>query len=185
MSEASAGGRERPFRFFDNREMYLQFVTTCGEKWAIAQRVEGELASLRPSPPALRVFDAGMGDGTVLTDVLRQLHERFPTEPFFVVGKEISIEDVRMTLEKLPDRFAEHPQMVVAVTNLHYREAPHLRPESKQKQAALQWQEVALRAAAPTSSTPRSPSCNRCWSSGGRCATARRPATRSRDPARC
>ncbi len=144
MSEASAGAGERPFRFFDNREKYLQFVTTCGEKWAIARRVGGELASLRPSPPALRVFDAGMGDGTVLTDVLRQLHERFPTVPFLVVGKEISVEDVRMTLEKLPDRFAEHPQMVVAVTNLHYREAPHLRPESKAKQATLQWREVAL-----------------------------------------
>ena len=141
MSESSV---ERPFRFFDNREKYLQFVTTCGEKWAIAKRVGGELASLTPNPPALRVFDAGMGDGTVLTDVLRQLHERFPTVPFLVVGKEISIEDVRMTLEKLPDRFAEHPQMVVAVTNLHYREAPHLRPETSAKQAALQWCSVAL-----------------------------------------
>ena len=28
-----------------------------------------------------------------------------------------------MTLEKMPDRFAEHPQMVLVVTNMHYSEA--------------------------------------------------------------
>ena len=27
------------FRFFDNREKYLMFVTTCSEKWAVAERV--------------------------------------------------------------------------------------------------------------------------------------------------
>ena len=29
--------------------------------------------------------------------------------PFYIVGKEISLEDVRLTLEKMPDRFFEHP----------------------------------------------------------------------------
>ena len=85
-----------------------------------------------------------MGDGTVLIGVLRRLHERFPTIPFLVVGKEISIEDVRLTLEKLPDRFAEHPQMVVAVTNMHYREAPYLKPDTKTKEQQLEWSEVVL-----------------------------------------
>ena len=68
----------RPFRFFDNREKYLLFVTTCGEKWAISERTGNEL----PEPPALRVFDAGTGDGTVMAGVLRQPHEHFPTVPF-------------------------------------------------------------------------------------------------------
>src|SRR5215472_10422613 len=27
------------FRFYDNRQKYLLFVTTCSEKWVIAQRV--------------------------------------------------------------------------------------------------------------------------------------------------
>ena len=50
---------ERPFRFFDNREKYPLFVTTCSEKWAIGQRIGAELSALEPQPPALRVFDAG------------------------------------------------------------------------------------------------------------------------------
>jgi hypothetical protein len=141
---ASPPDSKRPFRFFDNREKYLLFVTTCAEKWAVAERVGRELARVSPRPPALRLFDAGTGDGTVLASVLRQVHERFPTVPLVVVGKEISLEDVRMTLSKLPDRLAEHPRMVVVVTNMHYAEAPVLWPATPAKQAALNWQEVAL-----------------------------------------
>src|SRR5262249_8328328 len=47
-----------PFRFYDNRQKYLSFVSTCNEKAAIARRVAQELAHIRPSPPALRIFDA-------------------------------------------------------------------------------------------------------------------------------
>ena len=61
---------DRAFRFYDNRQKYLLFVMTCGEKWAIAERVGLELEHLKPTPPALRLFDAGMGDGTVLSQVL-------------------------------------------------------------------------------------------------------------------
>ena len=135
---------ERPFRFFDNREKYLLFVTTCSEKWAIGQRIGAELAALEPVPPALRVFDAGTGDGTVMASVLRQLHGHFPTVPFLVVGKEISLEDVRLTLEKLPDRFSEHPQTVVALTNLNYRDAPWLQPAGDGARPRVNWREFAL-----------------------------------------
>ena len=135
---------ERPFRFFDNREKYLLFVTTCSEKWAIGQRIGAELAALEPAPPALRVFDAGTGDGTVMASVLRQLHGHFPTVPFLVVGKEISLEDVRLTLEKLPDRFSEHPQTVAVLTNLNYRDAPWLRPAGDGARPRVNWREFAL-----------------------------------------
>jgi hypothetical protein len=135
---------KRPFRFFDNREKYLMFVTTCGEKWAVAEQVGAEIADLSPQPPALHLFDAGTGDGTVLASSLRRLHAAFPNVPFVVVGKEISVEDLRLTLEKLADRFAEHPQMVVVMTNMHYSEAPGLCPNSEEKKAALNWREVAL-----------------------------------------
>ncbi len=143
MSEKSVTS-ERPFRFFDNREKYLMFVTTCGEKWAVAEQVGAEIADFAPQPPALHLFDAGTGDGTVLASSLRRLHAAFPNVPFVVVGKEISVEDLRLTLEKLPDRFAEHPQMVVVMTNMHYSEAPGLCPNTEEKKAALQWREVAL-----------------------------------------
>ncbi len=134
----------RNFRFFDNRQKYLLFVNTCSEKETIAQRVGLELAHLHPSPPALRVFDAGMGDGTVLTRVMREMHRRFPTLPFYVVGKEISLEDTRLSLEKMADRFYEHPATVLVVTNMYYTEAPWLTPKALSAATSLMWHEVAL-----------------------------------------
>lgn len=134
----------RPFRFYDNRQKYLAFVNTCNEKWVVAERAARELAHVRPTPPAVRLFDAGMGDGTVLSHVMRATHQRFPTLPFYVVGKEISLEDIRLSLEKLPDRFVEHPASVIIFTNLYYREAPWLMPRDVAKAAALHWKEVEL-----------------------------------------
>jgi hypothetical protein len=138
------GSADRPFRFYDNRQKYLAFVNTTNEKWKVAERASRELTLLKPRPPALRLFDAGMGDATVLSHVMRAMHRRFPIMPFFVVGKEISLEDVRLSLEKLPDRFIEHPASVIVITNLYYAEAPWLRPRDVQMAAALNWREVAL-----------------------------------------
>ena len=120
------------------------FVNTCSEKWAVANRVAMELDNITPHPPALRLFDAGVGDGTVLTRVMRAMHRRYPTMPFYIVGKEISLEDVRLTFEKLPDRFFEHPSSVVVLTNLYYSEAPWLTPKSPKATQDLVWKEVEL-----------------------------------------
>ncbi len=136
--------QNRPFRFYDNRQKYLAFVNTCDEKWRVAERAAKELARLRPTPPALRLFDAGVGDGTVLAHLLAAMHAEFPTVPFYVVGKEISLEDTRLALETLPDRLVEHPQTVVVLTNLHYAEAPWLQPNTAEKQAAMVTHTVAL-----------------------------------------
>ena len=136
--------QDKPFRFYDNRQKYLLFVNTCSEKWVIAERVGKELAHIRPTPPAVRIFDAGVGDGTVLTRVMRNMHRRFTTMPFYVVGKEVSLEDVRLTLEKMPDRFYEHPSTILVLTNMRYSEAPRLAPRSTVDAAAMQWKEVEL-----------------------------------------
>ncbi|HUQ50648.1 MAG TPA: hypothetical protein VM692_00415 [Gammaproteobacteria bacterium] len=138
------GSADRPFRFYDNRQKYLAFVNTTNEKWKVAQRATRELELLKPNPPALRLFDAGMGDATVLSHIMRAMHRRYPIMPFFIVGKEISLEDVRLSLEKLPDRFIEHPASVIVITNLYYAEAPWLRPRDVQMAAALNWKQVAL-----------------------------------------
>ena len=135
---------ERHFRFYDNREKYLLFVSTCSEKQVIAERVAMDVEGLRPALPALRVFDAGMGDATVLTRLMRGLHRRYPTVPFLIVGKEISQEDIRISLEKMADRFHEHPLTVLVLTNMLYSEAPWLRPRSPAMQARLDWLEVPL-----------------------------------------
>jgi hypothetical protein len=138
------GAPSRNFRFFDNRQKYLLFVNTCSEKEVVARRVSLELAHLHPEPPAVRVFDAGMGDGTVLTRVMREMHRRLPTQPFYVVGKEISLEDTRLSLDKMADRFNEHPATVLVVTNMYYTEAPWLAPKSVSAATSLVWHEVAL-----------------------------------------
>jgi SAM-dependent methyltransferase len=134
----------RNFRFFDNRQKYLLFVTTCSEKWVVAERVIMELENIHPSPPAVRIFDAGVGDGTVLTRVMRAMHRRFPEFPFYVVGKEISLEDVRLALEKVPDRFSEHPATMLIMTNMYYAEAPLLTPNSVEAASCMVWKEFSL-----------------------------------------
>jgi hypothetical protein len=142
---AGRGAPATPVRFFDNRQKYLAFVHSCNEKSAVANRAAAELPYLHPTPPALRLFDAGMGDATVLSRLMRGTHRRWPTVPLLVVAKEISLEDVRLGLEKMPDRFLEHPATVVVVTNLHYSEAPRLAPRDTDAASALNWLEVPLR----------------------------------------
>jgi len=146
VAPASGTGEDpqRNFRFFDNRQKYLLFVNTCSEKWEIANRVSLELGNIHPRPPAVRVFDAGVGDGTVLSRVMRSMHDRFPTMPFYIVGKEISLEDIRLTLQKMSDRFVEHPASVVILTNLAYAEAPWLTVKSVSAATSLVWHEAAL-----------------------------------------
>jgi len=141
----AAGDAATPFRFYDNRQKYLAFVNTCNEKSAVAHRAALELKHVRPMPPALRIFDAGMGDATVLARIMRHAHAQFPTVPLMVVAKEISLEDVRLGLEKMPDRFLEHPATVLVVTNLNYSEAPRLMPRDIHSAAALNWHEVRLK----------------------------------------
>jgi len=135
---------QRNFRFFDNRQKYLLFVNTCSEKWVVAHRVGQELVNIHPRPPSVRLFDAGIGDGTVLARVMRAMHDRFPAMPFYVVGKEISLEDTRLTLQKVPDRFVEHPATALVLTNLAYADAPWLHVKSVSAASSLVWHEVAL-----------------------------------------
>jgi SAM-dependent methyltransferase len=64
--------------------------------------------------------------------------------PFYIVAKEISLEDVRMSLHRMPDRFFEHPATVLVVTNMYYTEAPWLMPRSLPAATSMVWHEVAL-----------------------------------------
>jgi hypothetical protein len=143
-TEVAGSDPDTNFRFYDNRQKYLMFVNTCSEKRVVAERVAQELEWVSPRPPAVRLFDAGVGDGTILARVMRGMHRRFEMLPFYIVGKEISLEDVRLTLEKLPDRFYEHPATVLILTNLYYSEAPYLMPSSPTTAARVVWHEVAL-----------------------------------------
>ena len=90
------------------------------------------------------MFDAGVGDGSVLTRVMRAMHDRFAHMPFYVVGKEISLEDVRLTLQKMSDRFFEHPASVLVLTNLAYADAPWLAVKSLNAASSMVWHELPL-----------------------------------------
>ena len=136
--------KKKNFRFFDNRQKYLLFVSTCSEKEVISKRIGMELGHIKPKPPSIRIFDAGMGDGTVLAGVMREMHHRYPTMPFYISGKEISLEDVRICLSKMSDRLFEHPASVLVFTNLFYSEAPWLKPKSMASSNSMVWKEVAL-----------------------------------------
>ena len=136
--------KKKNFRFFDNMQKYLLFVSTCSEKEVISKRIGMELGHIKPKPPAIRIFDAGMGDGTVLAGVMREMHHRYPTMPFYISGKEISLEDVRICLSKMSDRLFEHPASVLVFTNLFYSEAPWLKPKSMASSNSMVWKEVAL-----------------------------------------
>jgi len=54
------------------------------------------------------------------------------------------MENIRLTLEKMPDRLREHSATVLVLTNLKYSEAPTLQPETPAAASAMVWREVAL-----------------------------------------
>ena len=136
---------KKKFRFFDNRQKYLLFVTTTNEKNKIADALKPIIEKIRPKYPALRIFDAGMGDGSLLMNVMRQCHQQMPNIPLLVSTKEISMEDVRLGLEKLPDRFIEHKNTVFVISNLNYVESTSLKSNNKIKQKKMNWKIVKLK----------------------------------------
>jgi hypothetical protein len=60
------------------------------------------------------------------------------------VAKEISLEDIRLGLDKMPERFFEHPATVLVMKNLTYVDAPGLMPSDPERAASLNWREVRL-----------------------------------------
>ena len=122
---------KKNFRFFDNRQKYLLFVTTTNEKNMISDALKPIVQKLKPQYPSLKIFDAGMGDGSLLMSVMRQCHQKMPQIPLLVSTKEISMEDVRLGLEKLPDRFVEHKNTVFVISNLNYVESTALKSNDK------------------------------------------------------
>ncbi len=136
---------KKNFRFYDNRQKYLLFVTTTDEKNRIADTIRPYINKIKPTKPGIKLFDAGMGDGSLLMNVMRQCHESNPNIPLLVSTKEISIEDVRLGLEKLPDRFVEHKNTVFIISNLNYAEATNLKSSNGKKQKKINWHVVKLK----------------------------------------
>jgi hypothetical protein len=109
-------------RFFDDRLKYLSFIQNTGEKRAISSEIYSHIKSLPQNKTYLRILDAGTGDGTIKSNVIKSFHKFHPYTSLLITGKEISYEDLKNTLEKMPDRFVEHPNLMVTMTNVKFSE---------------------------------------------------------------
>ena len=109
-------------RFFDDRLKYLSFIQNTSEKKAISQKLYPHVADLSQNKSYLRILDAGTGDGTIKSNVIKSFHRYHPYTSLLITGKEISYEDLKNTLEKMPDRFVEHPNLMITMTNVKFAE---------------------------------------------------------------
>jgi hypothetical protein len=143
-SRPASNDPQRNFRFFDNRQKYLLFVNTCSEKWVVASRVALELGNIHPRPPAVRVFDAGVGDGSVLVRSLRSMHDRFPAHAVLRGRQGDQPRRHPPHLAEDGGPFLEHPQTVLVLTNLAYADAPWLAVKSLSAASSMVWHELPL-----------------------------------------
>ena len=137
----------RPYRgheYNDERQKHHLLANTCNEKWVIADRCYAAVSDIKINPPALRIFDGGLGNGIILARLLRALHKQHPQAPFVVVAKERGLDDLRNALGRMADRFLEHPLTVLVVTNMYFDEAAALSARTMQAALSLNWHEVAL-----------------------------------------
>ena len=109
-------------RFFDDRLKYLSFIQNTSEKKAISFKIYPYIADMSQNKSYLRILDAGTGDGTIISNVIKAFHRYHPYTSLLVTGKEISYEDLKNTLEKMPDRFVEHPNLLITMTNVKFSE---------------------------------------------------------------
>ena len=104
----------------------MSFIQNTSEKRAISAELTPYIASMPKNRTFLRVLDAGTGDGTIKSNVIKTFHKHHPYTSLLITGKEISYEDLKNTLEKMPDRFVEHPNLLVTMTNVKFAELGHI-----------------------------------------------------------
>ncbi len=109
-------------RFFDGRLKYLSFIQNTEEKKAISENIYSHIAGLSDNKSYLRILDAGTGDGTIFSNIIKSFHKYHPYTSLLITGKEISYEDLKNTLDKMPDRFVEHPNLLITMTNVKFSE---------------------------------------------------------------
>ena len=58
----------------------------------------------------------------IFTNLIKGFHRYHPYSSLLMAGKEVSFEDLKNTLEKMPDRFVEHPNLLITMTNVRFSE---------------------------------------------------------------
>mgnify|MGYP005740879047 FL=1 len=61
-------------RFFDDRLKYLSFIQNTSEKKIISTEIYPHIARLSQNKSYLRILDAGTGDGTIISNVIKSFH---------------------------------------------------------------------------------------------------------------
>ena len=117
-------------RFYDSRLSYLSFVQNTNEKKIISKKVYPYIKKL-PKKKVTRFLDAGIGDGTITSNIIKRFHDVHPNSLLLITGKEISFEDVFNSLIKFPDRFVEHPKLAITLTNMKFAELGLLSPTNE------------------------------------------------------
>ena len=84
----------------------------------------------------LGLVGGGTAGGLSESRHVPHLHDAFIDEVRLGKTEEPKSQDVRLGLEKMPDRFLEHPATVLVITNLNYSEAPRLMPRDIQSCSA-------------------------------------------------
>ena len=120
-------------RFFDDRLKYLSFIQNTGEKKAISLKLYPHVAGMSKNKSYLRILDAGTGDGTIKSNIIKSFHKYHPYTSLLITGKEISYEDLKNTLDKMPDRFVEHPNLLITMTNVKFSEIGQIENSKKIK----------------------------------------------------
>ena len=77
-------------RFFDDRLKYLSFIQNTGEKKAISEKIYSYITTLSENKSYLRILDAGTGDGTIFSNIIKSFHKYHPYASLLITGKEIT-----------------------------------------------------------------------------------------------
>ena len=93
-------------RFFDDRLKYLSFIQNTGEKKAISEKLYPHIASLPNNKSYLKILDAGTGDGTIFTNLIKGFHRYHPYSSLLMAGKEVSFEDLKNRIRELSAKYA-------------------------------------------------------------------------------
>lgn len=112
--------------FFDDRSRYQAFTQNTNEKTKICEFISPHIKGIDKKKTNVKILDAGTGDGTIASHVIKAFHKFHPNTRLLFTGKEISHQDVTNTLEKLSDRFVEHPKLVVTLTNVKFTQIDKL-----------------------------------------------------------
>ena len=112
--------------FFDDRMKYQAFIQNTNEKIKFCESIFSHIQNINKKKTYVKILDAGTGDGTIASHVMKAFHKCHPNTLLFFTGKEVSHQDVTNTLEKLSDRFMEHPKLVVTLTNVKYSQIDRL-----------------------------------------------------------